>query len=562
MGFFSWLREVFGGPPARSPQRRANVRCLYCGAEIVAPQAGQCPQCGRRWDESPQDRATHPNSESVGVPAGTKATPTPQSGNRVTRAQLEAGEFAPLTSEEESAGPPEDLGRLSFQRRDRIPSAEDPRVKFVDRAMVSRGLITPERLAEIHSVGEEMDRVAPVTSVFAARADAAVRQDREQRAENKRRKREEAAVRRELRQREIAQRRATDILFLGRGVSRHLGNRNSNVAELKRRALPVLSSPADVAEALQLSIGELRWLAFHNICATRIHYVQFEVTKRSGGSRQLAAPHRKLARCQHWIEHEILNKLSVHEAANGFVKERSIVTNAQPHVAADVIVNLDLRDFFPSITFPRVQGLFRKLGYSPAAATVLALLCTECPRQAAEFAGVKYHVAVGERSLPQGACTSPALSNLIAYKLDCRLAGLAKKRAWNYTRYADDLSFSTLAGDASPQAMISQVRRIVEDEHFSLNEKKSRVLRPSSRQMVTGVVVNERTNAPRKLVRRIRAILHQAKTDGLAAQNRESHANFPAWLEGQIGYISMLNPLQGRRLLEDLRKLQSSDRAP
>ena len=106
------------------------------------------------------------------------------------------------------------------------------------------------------------------------------------------------------------------------------------------------------------------------------------------------------------------------------------------------MVNLDLKDFFPTITFPRVKGAFAQLGYSPAVATILALLCTESPRRTVTYAGQTLHVATGPRSLPQGACTSPALSNLVARRLDARLTGLCRKLGWTYTRYADDLTFS------------------------------------------------------------------------------------------------------------------------
>src|SRR5204862_6251066 len=111
------------------------------------------------------------------------------------------------------------------------------------------------------------------------------------------------------------------------------------------------------------------------------------------------------------------------------------------------VVNADLTEFFPTITYPRVRGIFKQIGYSPAVATILALLCTESPRRTVVYAGKTFHVATGPRALPQGACTSPALSNLAARRLDSRLAGIAAKLGWQYTRYADDLSFSADADD-------------------------------------------------------------------------------------------------------------------
>src|SRR5205085_7108156 len=135
-------------------------------------------------------------------------------------------------------------------------------------------------------------------------------------------------------------------------------------------------------------------------------------------------------------------KLPVEAPAQGFVPGRSIVSNASVHAGQAVVVSLDLQDFFPSIGFARVRSVFQRCGYSPAVATVLALLCTECPRRLVEYDGKRYWVATGPRGLPQGTCTSPALSNQEARRLDKRLGGLAAKLGLAYTRYADDLTFS------------------------------------------------------------------------------------------------------------------------
>ena len=168
------------------------------------------------------------------------------------------------------------------------------------------------------------------------------------------------------------------------------------------------------------------------------------------------------------------------DCAHGFIKGRNIMSNAVPHVRRDAVVNADLKDFFPSITFPRVKGIFEALGYSPAAATVLALLCTDSPRRTVEYAGKRLHAATGPRALPQGACTSPALSNLAARKLDARLEGLARKTGWTYTRYADDLTFSA-SGDTAAQCggLLKALRRFCEEESFTVNEKKTQGFRVS-----------------------------------------------------------------------------------
>jgi retron-type reverse transcriptase len=470
---------------------------------------------------------------------------------------LDASQFAPI-SRDETVQQARALGRPSwlnpwFGRRDLIPPTTDARTKLIDQAMVAQGLVTPEELAEIHAVGAEMDRVRPDLVHAGQVAQQAVDRSKAMREAVKQEKKKEAAERKKRRAEEIARRKETDIIFLGRGVSRGLADRRANVEKLESLGLPVLATPADVAEAMGVSISRLRWLAFHNQAAQRTHYVRFTVPKRSGGTRELAAPHRDLRKCQNWILWNVLDKLPLHEAAHGFVRGRSTVTNAAGHAGCDVIVNTDIEDFFPSITFPRVMGLFAGMGYSPAVATIFALLSTECPRRTVDYAGTAYHVATGRRALPQGACTSPALSNLVARRLDARLSGISTKLGWTYTRYADDATFSA-SGEAAEKVgyLLARIRHITQDEGFAVNERKTRVLRQNAAQTVTGIVVNRRPGVPRKLARRLRSILHHAKREGLAAQNRDRHPNFEAWVHGMVAYISMVNPDQGRPLQEAL----------
>jgi retron-type reverse transcriptase len=339
-------------------------------------------------------------------------------------------------------------------------------------------------------------------------------------------------------------------------VSARLGDRRAHVEELARQGLPVLASPADVARALELTVPELRWLCFHSEASAKPHYTYFEIPKRSGGVRLLAAPRRRIAAAQRWILEHILTRLDVTPHAHGFIAGRSTVSNAQPHVGKAVVCNLDLKDFFPSITFPRVRGLFESLGYSPAAATLLALLVTEAPRVQVVLDGEPSWVAVADRALPQGACTSPMISNLVARKLDRRLAGAAAKLGWTYTRYADDLTLSTgEAGKPGMALMLSRVRAIVRDEGFAINEAKGRVQRAAGRQTVTGIVVNDKLGVPRDQLRRLRAILHRARTTGLAAQNRDGRTDFEAHLRGMIAYVAMIDRERGARLLSELDAL-------
>lgn len=472
---------------------------------------------------------------------------------------LDAGAFAPLSDEQvkQRAAEQQFSGFFEFGRRDRIPSAADPRTKLIDQAMVGHGIATPEELVQIHEIGAKMDELRPQLAGAHVIAEQAVEADREARKRIREEKKAAAEQRKREHAERVAHRKATDIVHLGRGVSAGLADRRSNVEKLNAAGLPMLATPADLAGALGITIPELRFLAYHAEASMVTHYVQFLVPKKSGGERTLSAPHRKLAAAQRRIFSNVLEKLPTHDAAHGFVKSRSILTNATPHLGKRVVVNCDLTDFFPSITVHRVIGFFKQIGYSPAVATILALLVTECPRRRVIYNGKTWHVATGPRGLPQGACTSPAISNRIAKRLDSRLAGIAAKLGWTYTRYADDLTFSSDAPDAKVGYLLARVRHIADDEGFAINEKKTRALKQAARQMVTGVVVNTAPAAPRKVRRQMRAMLHNAAKTGIDAQNRKRRPNFRGWLNGMIGYVAMLNPRHARPLREKLDSLRA-----
>jgi RNA-directed DNA polymerase len=531
------------------------LRFLFGLSRPVAAAAGT----GSRNENAPSSLI----GRDLSLPAGvqTSRVPNSQAGSGAVpqsgSSGLDTDRFAPITIDDALTATGKPGWRSAFlDSRGTIPSASLPRVQVIDRTMVGMGLISEHELAEIHDLGEKMAEYQSDAAFIASSGERAVAQSREERQRQKAQKKADAEERRKSRREQIAQRRANDIVFLGRGVSRGLADRRSNIELLQSNSLPVLSTPADLAAAVGVSISQLRWLAFHSDAPTRVHYVCFDVPKKSGGLRRLAAPHRKLAEVQHWVLTNILNLLPVHPSAHGFVAQRSVLTNAHPHVGGSVVINVDLNNFFPTITLPRVDGLFRKLGYSPAVASILALLCTECPRQELKLGDTVYYAATGPRALPQGACTSPAISNQIATKLDRRMEAMAEKLTWKYTRYADDLTWSTM-GEIAPSIgyVLARIRHIVQDEGFELNHAKTRVQRRNQQQSVTGVVVNDHVNVPRETIRRIRAILHNAKQTGLNAQNRDDHLHFRDWLVGMIGWIHMVNPEQGEKLRSQLAEL-------
>jgi RNA-directed DNA polymerase len=380
--------------------------------------------------------------------------------------------------------------------------------------------------------------------------DKALAEERKRRWDESKKKRAEKKLLRvealKKRRAEWTEERGATIVHAGRGVSGKLSTNKgeaavTDTAALLQRGLPIIESSTELSKALAMSLPQLRWLTYHRRCAALVHYHRYGIPKKTGGIRNISAPKRSLALAQKWVLDQILDKLTTEPPAHGFIKDRNVVTNATPHIGKKLVVNLDLKDFFPTVTFRRVQGLFHKLGYSDHVSTVLALLCTEPPRVATELDGKVFYVALAQRVLPQGACTSPAITNALCRRLDRRLGGLARRYHATYTRYADDLTFS-LDDEKGLSALLSRVRAVVKDEGFIEHEDKTHVMRRSGRQEVTGVVVNAKASLPREERRQLRAMLFNAAKHGLASQNREQRPDFAAYLRGKVAYLCMIDP--------------------
>ena len=327
---------------------------------------------------------------------------------------------------------------------------------------------------------------------------------------------------------------------------------------LNRLNLPVFHHPGELANWIRLPIGKVAWLTDRFTVSGRplsvetAHYHYTWLTKRSGGYRLIESPKPFLRAVQDKILAEILENVNVHKAAHGFVPGRSILTNAKPHVGKQVIVKIDLENFYRRIRFAQIVAIYRALGYPREIGIWLARLTTSSipsdlnPPKGEARANWDYM----PRHLPQGAPTSPYLANLCAYGLDVRLTGLAKRFGAVYTRYADDLTFS---GDEefskSLSIFLQLLRQIVSDERFMINRKKTRILRPSDRQVVTGVVVNEIPNPARPEFDRLKAILHNCKVHGPSSQNRDQHDDFAAHLRGRVSHVLWLNAAKGEKLM-------------
>jgi RNA-directed DNA polymerase len=373
----------------------------------------------------------------------------------------------------------------------------------------------------------------------------------------------EAAEKRRLKKEAWVAYQASHIVHLGENI---YWNDNDDldkwdIENAEERAaeneLPALDAPQQLATLLDLTIPQLRWLAYHRDMASQIHYKQFTIAKRDGNAREIWAPLPILKRVQRTILRNILEKLSVHGASHGFLAGRSILSNAKVHTNSDIIVKMDLENFFPTITLPRIKGLFRKAGYRERIATLLALLCSESPRKVVEHESKPYYVSLGARCLPQGAPTSPAITNALCMSLDRRLSGAATKYGWRYSRYADDITFSLpekakLSKSSEGKhlgSILSLTKLIVEDEGFLINQQKTRITRANSRQQVTGLVVNgEQTpRVPRRIKRQLRAAIFNLK-QGKPLAEGESVST----LQGYAAFIYMTDPKLGSQMLSEL----------
>jgi len=390
------------------------------------------------------------------------------------------------------------------------------------------------------------------------RRDADAMSDREK-DQYKKQLKQEAEERKKLKRETWVAYKANHLVHLGEGVfwSDERKEDKWDTPNSEERAaeneLPALDSPQQLAEALGVTIPQLRGMAYHRDAATSLHYVRFTIPKRDGTERPIWAPKKHLKAAQRWILHHIVERLPVHGAAQGFLVGRSILSNAAVHVNSKVLLKMDIKEFFPTVTVKRVKGVFRRAGYRDGISTLLALLCTEAPREIVEIEGKTHYVSLGPRCLPQGAPTSPALTNALCLRLDRRLEGLVKKLGWRYTRYADDMTFSLPAEHKEKPrlgALLGCVRRIVAAEGFEVKDEKTRIHRTGGRQSVTGLVVNGDGDprSPRKLRRQLRSAIHKLKT-GKALQEGETVAR----LCGYAAFIYMSNPELGKKMLGDLK---------
>jgi len=373
-------------------------------------------------------------------------------------------------------------------------------------------------------------------------------------------RREERKKQRELEKRRKSEawqkKKKEEIVFVGKGYSSMLYKFEENKEKLKSYGLPLIKNARELAKLLDIEYKQLRFITYHRDVITIDHYTRYNIPKRRGGTRSIAAPKSTLKKAQRAILDKILSNIEISDYAHGFLEKRSVITSAKEHPKSPyLLINMDIKDFFPTITFERVRGMYISLGYSGHIATLLAMICSYCERMPIEIQGETKFVASTRRILPQGSPASPMITNVLCRKLDKRLSGLAKKFGFTYSRYADDLSFSLPhKTNENIARFCGLVYQIVGEEDFQINKKKNRFLRENNQQKITGIVINtSEIGIPRVWIKKFRAALHNAeiakKKEGKIPEEKLYE------LSGMASWVKSVNSNRYKNLLNSFSKL-------
>jgi RNA-directed DNA polymerase len=310
-------------------------------------------------------------------------------------------------------------------------------------------------------------------------------------------------------------------------------------APLFSNAVPIIYNTSHLSVLVGYKKEYLQKAALH----TKYFYRDFEVLKRNGKKRPISEPLPSLKEIQHWILKKILYSIPVSPFAKAYKPNVSLIENIKFHRNQPKVFTLDLENFFPSITIDGVEKIFSELGYCNSISNLLAKLCTR------------------NGTLPQGAPTSPTLSNLIFIDADEMIANYCIQKKIRYTRYADDLSFS---GDFDEKELFVVVKGIIEKMKFKINTAKTKLMTPGNRQTVTGIVVNEKPQVVFHKRNELRQAMYYIQKFGID-EHREyreiNQRNFLEHLLGKINFVLQINPkdtefIKYKSFLVDLKKKQ------
>lgn len=301
--------------------------------------------------------------------------------------------------------------------------------------------------------------------------------------------------------------------------------------------IPQIFNFNDLAFQLKISEGLLYKLSH----LSGRFYRRVEIPKKRGGVRIIHCPSKNMKAIQLWILRYILEAVEPTPYAKAFKKNTSILDNVKPHINNNFFLCLDIKNFYGSINFDMVFNVFLSLGYKPEVATILSKICTL------------------NNSLPQGAVTSPALSNICCIWLDMRLSQLAGQNNIIYTRYADDMTFSSV----TPSNLLRckpTITKIIQDEGFLLNSNKTRMLGFRNRREITGLIItNNKTNSKKEhsirignvQKKKIRAAIHNLSTGKVKDEDKELVNN---WIKGWFNYLKSIDPISHKQLEDYYKK--------
>lgn len=306
-----------------------------------------------------------------------------------------------------------------------------------------------------------------------------------------------------------------------------------SVERLRLLNLPVFYDIEELASLIHISPSRLEIL----VHKSSRFYKRYSIPKRNGGDRHIFQPSSELKAIQAWILRNILDKLSPSDEATAFIRGKSLVENVKPHQNNRYFVCIDLEDFFPSIDIDKVYNLFQIIGYHKLAALILTSLCS-C-----------------SYILPQGAVTSPSLSNLVTASLDRRLSGFSSRRNIVYTRYADDMTFSSNNRNVLNKS-VEFFLKIIKSEGFEPNNEKLRVMGPRIKCTITGLVKNSSSPSfgiGKKKKRKMRAIMHNAVTGRNVDPKYSSTESIEGWLNFLLS-VDDLSYMQMKKYWDNLNK--------
>lgn len=330
------------------------------------------------------------------------------------------------------------------------------------------------------------------------------------------------------------------IIELENELRKNYGQYYTNIClnyakKLLENNLPVIFDFEHLALLLGIKGEKLASLVYGK---EELLYKKMFIPKKKGGTREIVIPNNNLKYTQKWILDNILNYMKVSIYSKGFEKSKSILDNATVHLNQECIINMDLKDFFPSIKCDRVFRIFYYYGYTKEISFVLSKLCT--------YNG----------KLPQGSPASPKIANIICLKLDKRISKLCEKYDAKYSRYADDI---TISGKKGIETIIDIVTTIVENEGFKINKNKTRVAYRNKRQEVTGLNLNSgKVTVPREYKRKLMQEIYYCQKYGVdnhLTYIKCEKAFYKEHLYGKAYYINMIEPKSAKKVLDELGKI-------